>query len=120
MDSLTLDNIRLVKTEEGNIGVLFAYDIESDKGMCCILKTESSLHIGPSLLTKLTILSLSEMSNIITDEYDSDKRIRNTIGLLLESNFMTFWKTPWKKFDFKGGVMKVNQVNKQLELAIKL
>ena len=120
MDSLTLDNMRLIKTEEGNIGVLFAYDIESNKGLCCMLTTESRLHVGPSLLTKLTVLSLSEMNKIITDEYDPDKRIRNTIGLLLQSEFMKLWQPSWRKFDFENDIMAIDPFSKQLELSVKI
>ena len=104
---ISLDNLRLAKTEKGNIIIVIAYDYKEQK--CVVGKFDMKLlkfTLGKLPVESLYIYSLSQMKSLTTEKSDSNGDIRGGLGYLMNTG-IPFHKD-WGLFDWT----KVSKSNK--------
>ena len=83
---ISLDNLRLAKTEKGNIIIVIAYDYKEQK--CVVGKFDMKLlkfTLGKLPVESLYIYSLTQMKSLTTEKRDSNGDIRGGLGYLMNT-----------------------------------
>lgn len=104
---ISLDNLRLAKTEKGNIIIVIAYDYKEQK--CVVGKFDMKLlkfTLGKLPVESLYIYSLTQMESLTIEKSDSNGDIRGGLGYLMNTG-IPFHKD-WGLFDWT----KVSKSNK--------
>ena len=114
MPTFTLDQIRLATTSKGNIVALFAYDIHTKEGIVGKFSIENcKMTIGRLPINTLTLHTLHEMNNMLTDERDPTGDTRMVVGWLMQKGINEeMWDGSLGLFDWKTMEIENNGSNK--------
>ena len=100
---LTSDNLRLARTQKGNIIMVIAFDPVENKAVVGKFDNRlSKLIIGEVSIETLYILSLKEMESLKNDQNDPNRDIRDGLDYLIETGI------PFKK---EWGLFNWNQIS---------
>ena len=113
MPTFTLDQIRLATTSKGNIVALFAYDIHTKEGIVGKFSIENcKMTIGRLPINTLTLHTLHEMNNMLTDERDPTGDTRMVVGWLIHKGISgEMWDGSLGLFDWKTMEIENNGSN---------
>jgi hypothetical protein len=113
MPTFTLDQIRLATTSKGNIVALFAYDIHTKEGIVGKFSIENcKMTIGRLPINTLTLHTLHEMNNMLTDERDPTGDTRMVVGWLMQKGISEeMWDGSLGLFDWKTMEIENNGSN---------
>ena len=114
MPTFTLDQIRLAKISNGKIVALFAYDKNTKEGIVGEFSIENcKLRLGRLPINTLTVYTLHEMEQLLTDEKDPTGNLRMVVGWLMEKGVNEdIWDSSLGLFDWKTMGIENNGSNK--------
>ena len=96
---------KLVQNEKEHTVIVFGYDKQEEKVICCKFSMEQKkLQLSKVLLDKLLIFDINFMNNMISDVNDSNQDIISGLSYLMhvgldENNWNSDWIiSDWNKF----------------------
>ncbi len=97
--TISLNNLRLAKTNRGNIIIVFAYDFKEKKAVVGKFDMKSlTFNLGKLSINSLYIYSLAQMESLTTEENDSNGNIRSGLGYLMNTGIP--FQKDWVLFDW--------------------